>query len=325
MLSVFGLITLCMFTPAFAQKNPYDAIIGTTINSTSLKTAIASEADIVKDEKWADLFNEQVKLLIKYAIDVFIIIWIAIAFLWWYKVMTSNAEDKMKEWIRYIIFGVLWVIIMVSARFLAEGLVWDTGIIADQFKDADNPSCVELAQDLYEKLMYPFIKVALYLVTWVLFIMMAVKVITFVISTDEAAKKKAGWVILWCVIWILIVMWSKQIVESVMWKQEKVLSENAEWITATPWDTGWMGNYITHFESIPLIAQVINWVMWLTMFLILVLIIIQGYKMFAKPDDPKNRESLKKTLLYIIIWVLVIWASYVISNVLVLNGFNNIN
>lgn len=325
MLSVFGLITLCMFTPAFAQKNPYDAIIGTTINSTSLKTAIASEADIVKDEKWADLFNEQVKLLIKYAIDVFIIIWIAIAFLWWYKVMTSNAEDKMKEWIRYIIFGVLWVIIMVSARFLAEGLVWDTGIIADQFKDADNPSWVELAQDLYEKLMYPFIKVALYLVTWVLFIMMAVKVITFVISTDEAAKKKAGWVILWCVIWILIVMWSKQIVESVMWKQEKVLSENAEWITATPWDTGWMGNYITHFESIPLIAQVINWVMWLTMFLILVLIIIQGYKMFAKPDDPKNRESLKKTLLYIIIWVLVIWASYVISNVLVLNGFNNIN
>ena len=142
MLSVFGLITLCMFTPAFAQKNPYDAIIGTTINSTSLKTAIASEADIVKDEKWADLFNEQVKLLIKYAIDVFIIIWIAIAFLWWYKVMTSNAEDKMKEWIRYIIFGVLWVIIMVSARFLAEGLVWDTGIIADQFKDADNPSWV---------------------------------------------------------------------------------------------------------------------------------------------------------------------------------------
>ena len=325
MLSVFWLITLCMFTPAFAQKNPYDAIIGTTINSTSLKTAIASEADIVKDEKWADLFNEQVKLLIKYAIDVFIIIWIAIAFLWWYKVMTSNAEDKMKEWIRYIIFGVLGVIIMVSARFLAEGLVWDTGIIADQFKDADNPSWVELAQDLYEKLMYPFIKVALYLVTWVLFIMMAVKVITFVISTDEAAKKKAGWVILWCVIWILIVMWSKQIVESVMWKQEKVLSENAEWITATPWDTGWMGNYITHFESIPLIAQVINWVMWLTMFLILVLIIIQGYKMFAKPDDPKNRESLKKTLLYIIIWVLVIWASYVISNVLVLNGFNNIN
>jgi len=41
--------------------------------------------------------------------------------------------------------------------------------------------------------------------------------------------------------------------------------------------------------------------------------------MFAKPDDPKNRESLKKTLLYVIIGVLVIGASYVISNVLVVN------
>jgi hypothetical protein len=47
--------------------------------------------------------------------------------------------------------------------------------------------------------------------------------------------------------------------------------------------------------------------------------------MFAKPDDPKNRDRLKKTLLYVSIWVLVIWASYVISNVLVLNWFGSIN
>jgi hypothetical protein len=37
------------------------------------------------------------------------------------------------------------------------------------------------------------------------------------------------------------------------------------------------------------------------MFVIVVLIIIQGYRMFAKPDDPKNRDRLKKTLLYVII------------------------
>ena len=60
--------------------------------------------------------------------------------------------------------------------------------------------------------------------------------------------------------------------------------------------------------------------MWLTMLAILVLILIQWYKMFTKPDDPKTRESLKKTLLYIIIWVLVIWAAYAISSVLVINN-----
>jgi hypothetical protein len=50
------------------------------------------------------------------------------------------------------------------------------------------------------------------------------------------------------------------------------------------------------------------------------LIIIQWYKIFTKPDDPKTRESMKKAILYILIWVLVIWASYIISNVLVLNN-----
>lgn len=84
-----------------------------------------------------------------------------------------------------------------------------------------------------------------------------------------------------------------------------------------------MWSQILQFGSVPIISQVINWVMWLTMLIVLVLVIVQAYKMFAKPDDPKNRESLKKTLLYIIIWVLVIWASYIISNVLVVNNINN--
>jgi len=102
-----------------------------------------------------------------------------------------------------------------------------------------------------------------------------------------------------------------------MWSQDAVLNKSAQVVS---WWDGWMGGEMLEFGSIPLIAQIINWVMWLTMFVVLILIIIQGYKMFTKPDDPKNRESMKKTLLYVIIWVLVIWASYVISNVLVVNN-----
>ena len=50
-----------------------------------------------------------------------------------------------------------------------------------------------------------------------------------------------------------------------------------------------------------------------------VLIIIQAYRIFAKPDDEKNMGALKKTILYILIWILVIGASYAISTVLVVN------
>ena len=60
--------------------------------------------------------------------------------------------------------------------------------------------------------------------------------------------------------------------------------------------------------------------MGLTMLIVLILIIVQGYKILTKPDDSKTREGMKKAIIYILIWVLVIGASYVISNALVLNN-----
>ena len=226
--------------------------------------------------------------------------------------MASEKEDSTKEWIRLVVFWIVWVIIMVSAKFIAGALVWgNNGLISSEFMD-NNPSGPEIVANLYEKVLYPFIKLILYLVMGGLFFMMAVKVISFATATDDSAKKKSLGVILWSVIWILVIMWSKQIVEAVMWKQSDVLNAAATNISG-------MWNPILEFERIQLISQIINWVMWLTVFIIVVLVIIQWYKMFAKPDDPKNRESLKKTLLYVIIGVLVIGASYVISNVLVIN------
>ena len=316
-LSLLGLSYLSIFSVASAQS-VYNSVLDQTTDSQSLSSAL--KWDIVTDGKGSDLFNNQVILVIGYAIDIFIVIWIAVAFIGGYKIMTSDKEESLKEWIRFVIFGIIGIIIMVSARFLAEWLVWSSGLITEEFGSptvSNQPNWIDLASNLYNKILYPFIKVTLYLVIGFLFFMMAAKVVSFVTSTDDSAKKKAGWVIIRSVIWILIVMWSKQLVEAVMWNQDKVLNnQKATWISW--WDT-WIGEEMLDFGSIPLIAQIINWVMWLTMFIILVLIIIQGYKMFTKPDDPKNRESLKKTLLYIIIWVLVIWAAYAISNVLIVN------
>ena len=274
-----------------------------------------------------DAFNKQVIILIWYVIEIFIAIWVAVALFWSYKIMVSDKEDSSKDWIKMVLFWVLWIIIMVSAKFLANSLVWDEGIISNNIQVWDviisyeNPAIVWLnwikfASQLYGKIVYPFIKIVLYLVVGVLFFITVAKVITYVTSTDDSAKKKAWWIIIWTVIWILIIMWAKQIVESIMWKQSTV-ADRENLSNATQLSDIW--NHITDFESIPLVAQVINWVMWLTMLIILILIIIQAYRIFSKPDDPKNRETMKKTILYIIIWVLVIWAAYAISTVLVVN------
>lgn len=315
MLTIFGLTNLSIFSLTYAQ-DVYNEVLNQTTSSTALSTAI-NWWEVVTGETWADLFNDQVMAIVGYIIDIFIVVWIAVAFIGGYKIMTSDKEEAMKEWIRLIIFWIIWIIIMASARFLAEWLAWNSGIISDEFVSLginNQPNWIKFISSLYNKLLYPFIKVALYFVIWILFFMMVGKVIWFVTATDDSAKKKAGWVIIWSVIGILIVIWAKQLVESVMGKQEQVINENATWINQQG------PGSILNFWSIPLVTQVINWVMWLTMFIILVLVIIQWYKMFTKPDDPKNRESLKKTLIYIIIWVLVIWAAYAISSVLVINN-----
>ena len=316
--SILWLFWFIMLIPCFVlAQQQYDDVLGITTDDKSLSTAI--RWDEYEKAVWAELFNGQVLKIMGYVIDIFIVIWIAVAFIWAYEIMTSDKEESMKKWIRLVAFWVIWIIIMVSARFIANWLVWDEGwIISEQWKDpSHNPSWIAFADNLYKNIMFPFIKLALYFVVGALFFVMVGKAISFLMATDDSAKKKAWGIIIWCVVWILIVMWSKQIVEAVMWKQNEVLNKSAQRIS---WWDEWLWEEILEFGSIPLIAQIINWVMWLTMFAIVVLIIIQWYKVFTKPDDPKTREGMKKAIIYILIWVLVIWAAYVISNFLVVNN-----
>ena len=329
-LAIFWMANLSMFNTVNAQK-AYNDFLSESVSeqkANALRTAIHWWDDVITDKTWADLFNKQVLQIIGYIIDIFIVVWIAVAFIGAYKIMTSEKEDASKEWMRLVLFGIVWIIVMVSARFLAEWLTWEAGewwegigIIREAFDSVDSsePNWIKFSSALYNKIIYPFIKVALYFVAWILFFMTVARVVTYVTSTDDSVKKKAWWVIIWCAVWIFIVMWAKQLVEAVMWKQKKVLNtDDATWIDGG--SETWMWNWILWFENIPLVIQIINWVMWLTMFAILILIIIQWYRMFTKPDDPKNRESLKKTLIYIVIWVLVIWAAYAISSALVINN-----
>ena len=303
------------FTPLYVWADDpswfYSEALGVTLGDATSQTALIGDA--VESWKWYEAANNQILILIKYLTNIFIVVWIAVAFFWAYEIMFSSKEDATKDWMKYLAFWVLWIVIMVSARFLAYSLVWDSGVISSNL-NTQTQNWVKLAHDLYVKTIFPFIKIILYLVVWVLFFAMVAKVVSFVISTDDAAKKKAWWMIIWTVIWILIIMWAKEVVEAIMWRQEKVLNQDARWING-----GVMWDQILEFWNIPLIANVINWVMWLTMFAILVLIIVQWYSIFTKPDDPKSRETLKKTIIYVLIWVLVIWASYAISSVLVVN------
>lgn len=313
LISWLMLLLVCVnfftFNPAFAQTPASDVDYNYILDNTAAGWMLGQQLTIDGPEwKWAAAVNNWIVQMIWYLINIFVVIGIAVAFIWGYVIMTSDKEDKYKDWIKLIAFWIIGVIVMVSAKWIANVLVTDmsTDVAWENWLQ-----WLLLANHIYENLAYPLIKIILYLVVGILFFIMAGKVVTFILSTDDAVKKKAWWIILRTVIWILIIMWSKQVVESVMWNQESIFSEgNIQTI-------GDIGNDTLEFGTIPIVAQIINWVMWLAMFVVLLLIIIQTYRMLFKPDDSKNAERIKKTLLYVVIWVLVIWASYIISNVLI--------
>lgn len=259
------------------------------------------------DSWWTDPVISMISTLVDIFINLLIFVWIAVAMFWAYKIMSSNDEKAVKEWIMMVACGIIWIIVMVSAKFMSKTII---DILTNDVEKWIK--WVSFAKNLYDQLAYPFIKLCLYFVVWVLFFIMAAKIIWFITSTDDVAKKKAAWIIIRTAVWILVMLWSKQMVETVMWKEQQVIVEAAKETSQI-----WIWILEIEYDNIPIIYNIMNWIMWLSTFIVLVLILVQSYRMIAKPDDPKNRETLKKTILYVVIWVLVIWATYVISNVLV--------
>jgi hypothetical protein len=64
----------------------------------------------------------------------------------------------------------------------------------------------EIASGLYDKILYPFIKLAIYLVLGAMFVILVSRVITFLFGSDSDAQKKAGTLIGWNVIAMLVII-----------------------------------------------------------------------------------------------------------------------
>ena len=239
-------------------------------------------------------------ILIPIIVIAGIIVWI----IWAYSTLTSSDPEKMKKWTHMMIFGVLWIIIILSANY-----IWNT--IFDIFGqwNMSDMNWVELAQSLYEKIAYPFIKMAIYLSLGVLFVILAWKSISIITSGDI---KKAWNIIAWTAISMLVIIWAKQIVEAVYWKQQDVLNANA----TNLWE---IGTWLLADKNIPILYEIINWVLGLTATIILVIILIQTFQILINPSKAENRNKLWKSILYIFIWIVIIAAGYLLTNLLIIN------
>ena len=173
---------------------------------------------------------------------------------------------------------------------------------------------MELIKNMYDKILYPFIKIAVYFSLGFLVIIMMSRVLTYITSQDEGVKKKAIGVISWTTIGIVIISAAKQIVEAVYGKQEQVLKDGT-----TVQNLSQVWSNILNPKSIPILFQVINWSLWIISLVLLIIIIMQTYTMLTKPDDEATFKNLKQTIVYALLGLLLIGAAYLIANLLILN------
>ena len=169
----------------------------------------------------------------------------------------------------------------------------------------------EMAAWLYDKIIYPFIKFAIYLVLGAMFVILVTRVITFLFGSDTDAQKKAGTLIGWNVISMLIIIWAKQIVEAIYGKQTAVVKD-----ITNLWEV-WSG--VLADKNIPILYQVINYALGIASLVILLVIIIQTVKLLTKPDDPAQIKSIKNSLLYMVIGIFILGAGYLIVNFAIIN------
>lgn len=257
---------------------------------------------------WTTLVNYIFNLIDKIIIPIAISVWVVIWVIWGYKLLFSSDEKQISTWLKMVVFGVIWIIVMASAKY-----IWSV-LFIDIFSKGDTLGIkwVALSQAIYNKIAYPFIKIALYLALAIIFIILVWKSISLITKSDWTSHKKALGMIGRCAISILIIIWAKNIVEAIYWKQDDVFNSNAQNL----WD---IGTWILADKNIPIIYNVISRALWIISLVIFILLLVQWFKLLINPTKSENVQKLWKTLLYTVIWLFVIGIWYLIANAFILN------
>lgn len=269
--------------------------------------------EILKDNSatpWADAIKDFIlNKVLNILVPLIITLGILISILGFYKILFSSDDKSVEEGTKYLTYWVIWIIVIMSAKYIATTIYsdifsqWILGYWAVQW--------YEIAQKIYEKIAFPFIKLATYLALWALFVILASRALTFIFGSDDDTKKKAWTIIAWNIVGMLVIIWAKQVIEFVYGKQQDVVKAVS--------NLGEIGSGILANKNLPILYEIINWAMWLSALVILVMVLVQAFQLLLKPDSPDAMKKIKNSLLYIFIWIIIIGTGYIITNFLIIN------
>ncbi len=247
-------------------------------------------------------------------IDKLVVPWMTIlgiffALIFLYKTMFSQDKEVLKSLKWLVLRPIVWFILILSARFVGYALY---GITHEWTIGVGEFSLVEIVSESYDTIIYPFLKIWFYFMMATLFVILLIRAFSFVTESDEEVRKKAWTTIIWLVVWLLLVIGAKQLVEWVYGKEEQIRN-------ATALNVSDIGSAFLSTKNIPIIYDIVQRVVGLAWFIVLVMIIFQTFKLLVQPTNEDNIKSIGKTLLYVVIGMLVIGAGYLLVNVVMLN------
>lgn len=262
------------------------------------------------DQRWEDAVNTLIfRVINAIVIPLVIFMWIFLALIGFYRLFVSNNPDDIQTGFNYIIWWIVGIVVMVSARYIGF-VIWN-----DIFDAGTNTRLngVEIADQIYSQVLYPFLKLGIYLVIGVLFLVVIVKSYKFVTNDEDTNTQTTINAIIGNILGILLILGSKEIVEAVYGRRDAIKTQFAN-VSEIWWALlAWRAN-------IPIYFQFINWLIGLIVVAILVFLLIQWFKLLFNPESDESIDETKKYLLYATLGVFVIGACYVIVNALIVSG-----
>lgn len=250
--------------------------------------------------------------MMSYVVPIVIIIAILFAIFGFYQLMFSDKEDQRSKATNYILWWVVGIIIIQWSRFIYNtyfSIVNNDNV----FEAIRAGSLSSLAADFFEKLIYPFLNLGMYLIIGVLFIMLLMKSIQIITSPSDDAFKKWQQIIVSSIIGIVVILLSKQIIQVVYGKQE----DFTRWVNETQGIFSAWGTVLNE-RNYETVFNIVNYFLGFLAFIIICLLIYNTYLIITNPTKEENIKKLRSNILYILLWLLTIWLSYVIVNFLII-------
>lgn len=247
-----------------------------------------------------------------YVFPIIIILAVLTGIFWFFEIMTSNTEDKRKKWMNYFIRGVVGIIIFVSAEFIFNNLSDIITTITSNNDPLNAPSRNVYAWEIFNKIAYPFLKLGMYIVMGGLFLLVLVKGVELVTNPSDKAPEQWRNIVISAAMGIIVILVAKTLVEAVYSSQSKILGDTN---TIFVWD----GILDTSSQNYSTIFNVINYLLGFMAFAVLCIIIYQWYLMLFESNTDEGIKKMRKNLLYMFAGLLLIWLSYIIVNVAIIN------